>query len=305
MLRRTESQGYSEYDWKTMPRSAPGSLSGFPSIKTSPSLGWIRPAAMLSRVDLPQPEGPTMQANCPSGTVREVRSRARTSRDPVVKRMATSANRISLMTSVQAREPAYPIAAETRVLLDVGKRPAVENAEEEVGHQPQDPDRDDGGDDPVGPEVAFGDQDEVPDPGVGRDQLGDDQVGPGPAHGDPQHVDDLGPGGRQKDLAKHRRPVGPEGVGDVQHLAGHALRDVRHHQDELEEDAEPDHRDLLVLAQPLEQDQERDEGRGRHVAHEVEDRLEECANRLEGSHQQTQGHGDHRRQDEAGHDPEG
>src|ERR1700694_5626393 len=79
MLRRTESHGYSEYDWNTMPRSAPGEYAGLPSTKTSPSLGLTRPAAMLNSVDLPQPDGPTIQANCPSGTVNEICCTARTS----------------------------------------------------------------------------------------------------------------------------------------------------------------------------------------------------------------------------------
>src|SRR3979490_1417494 len=97
MLRCTDSHGYSEYDWNTMPRSGPGESAGLPSTRTSPSVGVTRPAATFSSVDLPQPDGPTMQANCPSGTVSEIFSKARPSPFRVGKRMATSTNLISLM----------------------------------------------------------------------------------------------------------------------------------------------------------------------------------------------------------------
>ena len=79
MLRRTDSQGKSEYDWNTMPRSAPGSRVTWPFTSTSPSVGVTSPAAIMSSVDLPHPEGPTMHANWPSGTVSEIRSSAFTS----------------------------------------------------------------------------------------------------------------------------------------------------------------------------------------------------------------------------------
>src|SRR5262249_52680986 len=41
-----------------------------------PDEGAISPAAMLSKVDLPQPVGPTMATNSPAATAREARSTA-------------------------------------------------------------------------------------------------------------------------------------------------------------------------------------------------------------------------------------
>ena len=86
-----------------MPRSAPGSKLGFPLTRTSPSVGVMRPAATINSVDLPQPEGPTMHANCPSGTVSEMRSRAVTSPWRLRKRIATSVISISLMRGPSPR----------------------------------------------------------------------------------------------------------------------------------------------------------------------------------------------------------
>ena len=46
-----------------MPRSRPGPVTGLPSSKTSPELGSSSPARIRTRVDLPQPDGPTTQRN--------------------------------------------------------------------------------------------------------------------------------------------------------------------------------------------------------------------------------------------------
>src|SRR6478672_11925203 len=43
---------------------------GFPSTRSSPELGLSSPAATLSRVDLPQPVGPTTETNSPSAMAR-------------------------------------------------------------------------------------------------------------------------------------------------------------------------------------------------------------------------------------------
>src|SRR5919109_2190738 len=50
--------------------SGPVSVTGRPLRMTSPSVGLSRPARMLSRVVLPQPDGPTKQTNCSSSIVR-------------------------------------------------------------------------------------------------------------------------------------------------------------------------------------------------------------------------------------------
>ena len=48
-----------------------------PSTRTSPAVGRSRPTIMLSRVDLPHPEGPTRMKNSPSPMLRSVGSTAR------------------------------------------------------------------------------------------------------------------------------------------------------------------------------------------------------------------------------------
>jgi hypothetical protein len=59
------SQGSSEWFWKTMARSGPGSSTGLFSRKTSPVVDFSKPPRMLSKVDLPQPEWPISDTNSP------------------------------------------------------------------------------------------------------------------------------------------------------------------------------------------------------------------------------------------------
>ena len=73
---RTVFQGNSEYCWNTMPRSAPGPFTGSPSTVTLPAVGFRKPATALSKVDLPQPDGPMMETNSPGRTTRSVSSTA-------------------------------------------------------------------------------------------------------------------------------------------------------------------------------------------------------------------------------------
>jgi hypothetical protein len=49
--------------WNTTPRSWPYPVIGAPPRRISPAVGGMKPAMMLSSVDLPQPLGPTMQMN--------------------------------------------------------------------------------------------------------------------------------------------------------------------------------------------------------------------------------------------------
>ena len=82
---RTESQGNSEYCWNTTPRSDPGRVMGLPSSIASPSVGLTKPATMLSRVDLPQPEGPISETNSPGWTLSETSLTATTALSPLPK----------------------------------------------------------------------------------------------------------------------------------------------------------------------------------------------------------------------------
>src|SRR5690348_15226639 len=61
--------GSSEYFWSTRPRSGPGVWTGLPKINASPWVGGkcgFKPAMIRSKVDLPQPEGPTMVTSSPT-----------------------------------------------------------------------------------------------------------------------------------------------------------------------------------------------------------------------------------------------
>ena len=59
-----------------MPRSAEGPAIGRPSRVITPSVASARPAIRRSRVDLPQPEGPTITDSSRSGIASEMSSSA-------------------------------------------------------------------------------------------------------------------------------------------------------------------------------------------------------------------------------------
>ena len=65
MFLRTDFQGNRCGCWNTMPTSGRGRCIGLPSTITAPLYGISRPAMVLSTVDLPHPDGPTMQTNSP------------------------------------------------------------------------------------------------------------------------------------------------------------------------------------------------------------------------------------------------
>ena len=71
-----------------MSRSRGGMPTTFlPPMRTSPSVGSSRPAMMLSKVDLPQPEGPTRMRNSPGATWMSTRRRTSTLLSPLPKRL--------------------------------------------------------------------------------------------------------------------------------------------------------------------------------------------------------------------------
>src|SRR4028119_153244 len=75
MFSSTESQGKTAFSWKMKIRLGSGPRMGSPSTEISPWVAVRKPPAMLSRVDLPHPEGPTRQTNSPSRTSRLMSSR--------------------------------------------------------------------------------------------------------------------------------------------------------------------------------------------------------------------------------------
>src|SRR4029434_5643140 len=77
-LRRTVIQGNTEprcvikIPWRPCP------AMGWPSTSTSPASGGSKPVRRLNKVDLPQPEGPTMAMNSRAATVRSMPSSTET-----------------------------------------------------------------------------------------------------------------------------------------------------------------------------------------------------------------------------------
>ena len=79
---RAVRHGKSTGVWKTKPklRSWRASCGCRPKTFTVPEEGGRRSAMIFSRVDLPHPEGPRMEANCPSSTPKPIPRRASTAR---------------------------------------------------------------------------------------------------------------------------------------------------------------------------------------------------------------------------------
>ena len=69
-------QGSSEEAWNAMPEIFNGPVTACPSIRIRPMEGIFRPVANFMKVDLPQPEGPTMAMNSPWRTFRSIASTA-------------------------------------------------------------------------------------------------------------------------------------------------------------------------------------------------------------------------------------
>ena len=60
-----------------MPTIFSGPVTGLPSMLTLPRVGAFRPVASFMKVDLPQPDGPTMAMNSPCRVVSEMSSTAK------------------------------------------------------------------------------------------------------------------------------------------------------------------------------------------------------------------------------------
>jgi hypothetical protein len=63
--------------WKAMPLIFSGPVTGWPSMWMLPLLGIFRPVVSFMKVDLPQPDGPTMAMNSPWSTCSEMSSTAK------------------------------------------------------------------------------------------------------------------------------------------------------------------------------------------------------------------------------------
>ncbi|MEH2470556.1 hypothetical protein V1284_002000 [Nitrobacteraceae bacterium AZCC 2299] len=71
-------QSSSTWFWNTMPMSVRALVTRWLSTSTWPSDAEVRPAAIIIRVLLPQPLGPTSEMNSPLRWAIETRSSART-----------------------------------------------------------------------------------------------------------------------------------------------------------------------------------------------------------------------------------
>src|ERR1700733_4007608 len=69
-------QGNKAYSWNTTPRSAEAPRTGAPSTSTRPAVGCTKPAIIPSKVDLPQPDGPSRQVKLFSARSRLTRASA-------------------------------------------------------------------------------------------------------------------------------------------------------------------------------------------------------------------------------------
>ncbi|MCY1381031.1 hypothetical protein D9M69_689010 [compost metagenome] len=85
MFSVTVFQGKSANCWNTTARSGPGCSTSLPPTRTLPAEGNSRPAAILIKVVLPQPEGPTMETNSLSPTSKLTSSSARKRSPPRLK----------------------------------------------------------------------------------------------------------------------------------------------------------------------------------------------------------------------------
>ncbi len=62
--------------WKAMPTCLSGPVTFWPAIFTMPRVAGLSPVASFMKVDLPQPDGPTMAMNSPGATCSEMSSTA-------------------------------------------------------------------------------------------------------------------------------------------------------------------------------------------------------------------------------------
>src|SRR5207249_2128665 len=92
----------------------------------APAVGWIKPATSRNRLDLPQPDGPTMTENSFSSTSREMRSSAVTGCPirGVKRRMTLSMRSLPMFGGPRASGVAGP-----------GQQPIPDELEELVGNQ--------------------------------------------------------------------------------------------------------------------------------------------------------------------------
>src|SRR6266481_1674121 len=142
-----------------------------PSTSTSPLLGRISPETMLSTVDLPQPDGPTMVTIAPSGTSKLKSCSATTgSRSRGRKTMPTSARRIL------AGGGAMSAASGTGERGLPAQHARLDLAHDQAEQPGDDGERDQAGEHAGGVEARGARRDEIAEPVVGGEDLRHDHA---------------------------------------------------------------------------------------------------------------------------------
>lgn len=126
---------------------------------------------------------------------------------------------------------------------------------------------------------------------AGGDQLGDNQIGPGPAVAEPQRIEDAGQRLAQHHQQHRLRPIGPEGVADLDEFVGHAAHLVGGHQQQLKEDADEDQHHLGRFTDAQKNHQERNQSGNGDVTRELGDWLQGRFRNAKGPDQNSQRHG--------------
>src|SRR2546423_1660559 len=108
--------------WNTMPTSDTGPATGRPATSTRPVVAGRSPATMRSRVDLPQPEGPTRATSSPRSTASAMSRNASTGPDDTAYVMPTRSRRITSARSAPRRiDPREVLARPRLVALDLAR----------------------------------------------------------------------------------------------------------------------------------------------------------------------------------------
>src|SRR5215472_1842502 len=146
-------------------------LTGRPSTSASPRLGAMRPETMLSRVDLPQPDGPTIDTIAPSGTSKLTSRQATTGSRPRGRNtMPTSASRIfagacGMADGSGARQRGLP-----------AQQPRLDQAHDGAEHPGDERERDEAREHAGGVERGGARLDHVAEALVRGEDLGDDHA---------------------------------------------------------------------------------------------------------------------------------
>src|SRR5215467_788525 len=194
MLSRTVNHGKSAASWNTTLRRGSGRLTGSPRKSTWPRVGPSKPATMLRRVDLPQPDGPRTAANSLGATSRSIPSSA-------TSRPVRPLN--SLLTPRRATTgAAVTDAAGSRMPLEDSppQQHAGEAHDDLVGDEPQESHGEHGGRTDVHSAHVVRVPEDVPETGLDGDHLGYDDGRPGHPDAKPEAREDRGQGGGQHDL---------------------------------------------------------------------------------------------------------